>query len=45
MTQIHRRQFLAQSRDAGLGIAAGWTILNNAASARALPPPTKSCWG
>jgi predicted dehydrogenase len=37
MTQIHRRQFLAQSRTAGLGVAAGWTILQNAGSARGAP--------
>ena len=37
MLPIHRRQFLAQSRSAGFGIAAGWTILQNAGSARAAP--------
>jgi predicted dehydrogenase len=36
VTDMHRRQFLAQSRNVGLGIAAGagFTILQNAPSAR-----------
>ncbi len=45
MTQIHRRQFLAQSGNAGLGVAAGWTILQNAGSARGAPAADKVVLG
>jgi predicted dehydrogenase len=45
MTQIHRRQFLAQSRTAGLGVATGWTILQNAGSARGAPAADKVVLG
>jgi len=45
MTQIHRRQFLTRSRNAGLGVAAGWTILQNAGSARGAPAADKIVLG
>ncbi len=35
MTHFNRREFLARSPKAGLTVAAGWTILANASSARA----------
>jgi hypothetical protein len=37
MTTINRRDFLRRSRKAGLGLAAGLTILEQAASVRAAP--------
>ena len=41
MTTINRRQFLDQSKRTGLGMAAGVTILANAASVRAAPAADK----
>jgi predicted dehydrogenase len=37
MSGMHRRQFLARSRNLGLGTAAGLTILSNAESVRGAP--------
>ena len=41
MCAISRREFLARSRNAGLGLAAGVTILGNAASVRGTPAHDK----
>ena len=41
MTKINRRTFLDQSTKAGVGLAAGMTILENAASVRATPANSK----
>jgi predicted dehydrogenase len=41
MTKINRRKFLDQSTKAGVGLAAGLTILENAASVRATPANNK----
>ena len=41
MTTINRRKFLRHSGKAGLGLAAGLTILDRAASVRATPANEK----
>ncbi len=41
MSSIHRRRFFAQSTSTALGVAAGWTILQNSQSARATPAADK----
>jgi predicted dehydrogenase len=41
MTAINRREFLDRSQKTGLGLAAGLTILSNAASARGTPANDK----
>ena len=41
MTKINRRTFLDQSTKAGGGLAAGFTILENAASVRGTPANNK----
>ena len=41
MTKIRRRTFVGQSAKAGLGLAAGLTILRNAASVRGAPANEK----
>jgi predicted dehydrogenase len=45
MTTIDRREFLAQSRSAGLAAATGWTVLQNAGSARGAPAAEKIVLG
>ena len=44
MTSLNRRQFLEHTKATGLGMAAGLTILGNAASVRGAPKTTRSPW-
>jgi predicted dehydrogenase len=41
MTKLHRRAFLTRTQHAGLGLAAGWTILRNAGSVYGAPANDK----
>ena len=45
MTAMHRREFLATSRQLGMGAVVGWTILKNAGSARGTPANEKIVLG
>ena len=44
MTLINRRKFLERSKQIGLGMAAGMTILSDARSVRAAPANEKISW-